>query len=137
MRRTLLTLVGLLAGLLAVPLTGQTAPAAPAAAGSDRLVVEVLSNRRDLVSGGDALVEVVLPRRADPRDVTVRLNGEDVTGRFAERRDGRFYGLVTGLRLGGNRIRATAPGYDAGRTRIVNHRNGGPVFSGPQLEHYR
>jgi hypothetical protein len=137
MRRTLLTLVGLLAGLLAVPLTGQTAPAAPAAAGSDRLVVEVLSNRRDLVSGGDALVEVVLPRRADPRDVTVRLNGEDVTDRFAERRDGRFYGLVTGLRLGGNRIRATAPGYDAGRTRIVNHRNGGPVFSGPQLEHYR
>ncbi|MGH3659786.1 MAG: DUF6351 family protein, partial [Micromonosporaceae bacterium] len=40
------------------------------------------------------------------------------------------------LRLGENRVRATAPGY-AGATRIVNHPNGGPVFSGPQAGHYR
>ena len=66
----------------------------------------------------------------------VRLNGSDVTRRFAARADGRFVGLVTGLDLGRNRLRATSPGL-ADSTRIVNHRLGGPVFSGPQLRHYR
>ena len=66
--RPLLLLWGLLTGLLVVPFTSSASqPAGPASrAAAERqvrdLVVEVLSNRRDLVSGGDALVEVVLPR---------------------------------------------------------------------------
>ncbi len=137
MRRTLLTLLGLLTGLLAVPLASTAAPDdAAASPAANRLVIEVLSNRRDLISGGDALVEVVLPPDVTPGQVRVELNGRDVTRRFAERADGRFIGLVNRLDVGGNRLHATAPGY-ADRTRIVNHPNGGPVFSGPQLEHYR
>ena len=46
----------------------------------------------------------------------MRLNGRDVTRRFAERADGRYVGLVKGLGVGGNRLRATAPGH-AGRDR--------------------
>jgi len=133
----LVPVLGLLAGLLAVPLTSTAAPtiaAAPCAA--EPLVIEVLSNRRDLISGGDALVEVVLPRDVTPGQVSVELNGRDVTRRFAERVDGRFVGLVTGLRDGGNQLRAIAAG-QSDRTRIVNHPNGGSVFSGPQLDHYR
>ncbi len=133
--RRLLLLPGLAVTVLVTLLAGPTATqAAPPAEG---LRIEVLSNRSDLVSGGDALVEVVLPPQLDPAAVTVRLAGRDVTDRFRERRDGRFYGLVTGLAEGGNRLRASAPGYAADRARIVNHANGGPVFSGPQLDHYR
>jgi hypothetical protein len=96
----------------------------------------VLSNRRDLVSGGDALVEVVLPRGVRPRQVTVTRGGADVTGRFHRTPDGRLLGLVRGLAVGRNVIRARA-GDQVARTRITNHPNGGPVFSGPQLDHYR
>ena len=64
--------------------------------------IVILSNRADLISGGSALVEVVLPtRRGKPTvkasQVRVELNGENVTGAFAVRADGRFYGLVGGL----------------------------------------
>ncbi|GAA1477319.1 DUF6351 family protein [Nocardioides aestuarii] len=134
MRRVLL----LLLPLLAVPTTAAPAGATTATAPEARTFhLEVLSNRSDLVSAGDALVEVVLPRRVDAGRVRVRLNGDDVTDRFRVRRDGRFYGLVTGLREGRNRLRATAPGDLLDRARVVNHANGGPVFSGPQLDHYR
>ncbi|MGH3347538.1 MAG: DUF6351 family protein [Nocardioides sp.] len=137
--RPSLLLLSLIGTLLMVPsTTGLASPAAPVA--SERatrpLTVEVLSNRRDLISGGDALVAVRLPSRVRARQVTVRLNGDPVTRRFHTTDDGRLLGRVKGLRLGENRVRATAPGY-AGATRIVNHPNGGPVFSGPQLDHYR
>ncbi|CAB4719609.1 MAG: hypothetical protein F2667_09885 [Actinobacteria bacterium] len=104
-------------------------------AAASGLVVEVLSNRADLISAGDALVEVELRGvRAD--QVRVRVGGRDVTRSFAVRKDGRYLGLVRGLELGRNVVTATA-GAVTGRAVIVNHPNGGPVFSGPQTRHYR
>src|SRR5436190_24372778 len=44
--------------------------------------IHVLSNRSDLISGGDALVEVRLPAGAAAA-VKMTLNGEDVTRAFA------------------------------------------------------
>jgi hypothetical protein len=35
--------------------------------------IEVVSNRADLISGGDALVALALPASADPADVRLRL----------------------------------------------------------------
>ena len=102
-----------------------------------RLVVEVLSNRADLISGGDALVAVRLPRGVKPRSVRVTVGRRSVTHRFDVRRDGRFVGLVRGLKPGRNVVRASAPGAKPGRIRIVNHAEGGPVFSGPQTRYYR
>ncbi|WP_245970952.1 DUF6351 family protein [Streptomyces rishiriensis] len=100
---------------------------------STSLRVRVLSNRADLVSGGDALVEVVLPSKAKPAKVRVDVDGRDVTPAFAVRPDGRFLGLVTGLKVGENRL--TARG-QAGTTRltITNHPLGGPVFAGRQVQ---
>ena len=129
--RPALLLLGLVAPLLASPAVPSVA--APAAG---ELAIEVLSNRRDLVSGGDVLVEVVLPRGVRPREVAVTRNGDDVTRRFHLTRDGRYVGLVGGLEVGRNELRASA-GDAVARTRVVNHPNGGPVFSGPQAEHYR
>jgi hypothetical protein len=120
--------VVLLLPLLA--LTGQ-AGAAP----TQPLRIEVLSNRADLISGGDALVAVVIPATVEAGRVHVTLGRRDVTDRFAVRNDGQYVGLVTGLAEGDNVLRATAPGY-RGQTVITNHPNGGPVFTGPQLGPY-
>src|SRR4051794_3710403 len=56
-----------------------------------------LSNRPDLVAGGDVLVEVTLPSTATIDKLHVRLGTTDVTSAFAKRADGRVTGLVTGL----------------------------------------
>src|SRR5437762_3484564 len=68
--------------------------------------IEVLSNRPDLVSGGDALVAVALPAGADPSTVRMDLDGQDVTNLFAVRADGRYLGLLTGLDDGKNILTA-------------------------------
>ena len=94
--------------------------------------ISVVSNRADLISGGDALVSVDLI--ASPRAVRVELNGDDITDTFAVRPNGRFEGLVTGLVEGKNILRVR-PGNGVGRwIEITNHPLGGPVFSGEQIQ---
>jgi hypothetical protein len=97
------------------------------APGAPGIELRVLSNRADLVSGGDALVQVT------PAGARVALNGEDVTSAFAVRPDGTFTGLVHGLRVGANALTATGPAGSAQIT-ITNHPRGGPVFAGPQVQ---
>jgi hypothetical protein len=126
--------LALVSGLLVA--VSATTPTSTAAAARRPLVVEVLSNRADLVSGGDALVAVRLPEGVRPSRVRVHAGERDVTGSFAVRPDGRYVGLVEGLVVGENVVRATAPRH-AGQTVITNHPNGGPVFTGPQLGPYR
>ena len=95
------------------------------------LTIKVLSNRADLVSGGDVLLAVRLPRGLDADKVRVLVGDRQVTEDF--RLSGRrLIGLVDGLRVGDNVVRVKAPGY-AGQRVVTNHPNGGPVFSGPQL----
>src|SRR5690348_1335701 len=61
------------------------------------LQLRTVSNRADLVSGGDALVEVVAPSGSVLRDLKITLNGNDVSSAFSRTSDGRTLGLVTGL----------------------------------------
>ncbi|HST82169.1 MAG TPA: DUF6351 family protein [Kineosporiaceae bacterium] len=123
-RGLLILLLGL---ALVVPLSAsaQASPAHHAA-----LALRVLSGRADTVSGGDALVEVV----GGSAGTVVRLNGRDVSRQFAVRADGRFVGLVTGLRVGRNEMRARARHRIDARLALTNHPLGGPVFSGPQVQ---
>jgi hypothetical protein len=105
----------------------------PAAEASSRSPVElrVLSNRADLISGGDALVEVLA---ADPSGLSVGVDGRDVSGAFARRASGRVLGLVDGLTLGDNVLTARLPGGAGARITITNHPTGGPVFAGEQVQ---
>lgn len=110
---------------------------APASAQGRGLELRVVSSRPDTVTAGNALLRVDFPRGVRRRDLVVRLNGADVTAAF--RRDGaahRLSGLVTGLRLGTNRVtmRSTARRGErrVARLTLVNHPKEGPVFSGPQ-----
>jgi len=96
--------------------------------------IKVLSNRADLVSGGDALVEVVAPAGVDVSTLKVEANGADVTSAFATRADGRYYGLVTGLKDGTNSVRVAQAGKTGAVLSITNHPIGGPVISGAQIK---
>lgn len=98
--------------------------------------ISVLGNRADLVSGGQSLVEVRLPPGVDASQLRMTLNGQDVTGDFAVRANGRYMGLVTGLQEGENKLVAQAGGAAAGHLVIRNHDLGGPVFSGPQVDQW-
>ena len=109
-------------------LGGSLTSASSAPAGE--VQITVLSNRADLISGGNALVEIVA---ADLSNVQVTLNGEDVTSAFALRPNGRFAGLVSGLAAGANDVVATTPTGGA-RITITNQPKGGPVFAGPQVQ---
>ena len=93
--------------------------------------VKALSNRPDLVSGGDVLIELTLPAGATPAGLKVDVDGRDVTAAFAAR-DGRMRGVVEGLAVGRNRISATAQGAATGTLTVTNAPPGGPVLSGPQ-----
>src|SRR5438128_5332079 len=95
--------------------------AAGAAAASDVPQIRVLSNRADLVSGGDALVEIVWPGGLPPASVRVDVNGRDVTEAFGVRPNARYVGVVTGLTIGDNIVTARAPDGSGARITITNH----------------
>ena len=107
--------------------------AGSAAAAAGDLELRVLSNRADLISGGDALVELVPPAGVDGAAVKVDAGGRDVTSAFALRPGGRWMALVQGLPVGETVLTATAPGGHSARIAVANHPIGGPVIDGPQI----
>ncbi|HEY8555460.1 MAG TPA: DUF6351 family protein, partial [Burkholderiales bacterium] len=96
--------------------------------------IDVLSNRADLISGGDALVAIRLSNEVDPAAVKVTLNGQDITDAFAVRQNGKYAGLVTGMIEGNNVLRARLPDGSGHEITIRNHPIGGPVFSGEPVQ---
>jgi hypothetical protein len=121
----IVVLVGILAALLP-----QLAPASAA----EEMRIRTLSNRADLVSGGEALLQISVPDGASASDVRVTVNGEDVTDAFQKNSDGDGRGLLKGLGLGANEVVASLPDGRGASVTITNHPIGGPVFSGPQIK---
>jgi hypothetical protein len=121
--------LALLVPSAAVPAVAGKVPAAAAA-----MKINVLSNRADLISEGDALVQIVVPSGVDPSSVKVDVGGRDVTSAFAVRADGRFLGRVEGLALGPNVLTANLPNKHGSRITITNYPKGGPIFSGGQIQ---
>ncbi|MGN6868239.1 MAG: DUF6351 family protein [Solirubrobacteraceae bacterium] len=122
---SVLAALGVAAGFLASSASAATAQG---------LQINVLSTRADLVSGGQALTSIGLPAGTAPSSVTVTLNGQDVTGEFAQRANGQFEGLLTGLVNGANTVGASLPNGTATSATIVDHPIGGPIFTGPQVQ---
>jgi len=101
--------------------------------------IRTLSNRADLISGGDALVEVRVPRNVPLHQVKLYLDRRDVTAAFKTDAATRtMRGVLTGLRDGHNHFIADANGRGHGRPRaelvITNHPIGGPVLLGSQTQ---
>lgn len=125
--------ISVLAGAVALVLVQAPAVQAHPPQSGHRLTIEVLSSAPDQVSGGDALIRVHLGNRAKADHVRITRNGDDVTGAFAADPGGRsLTGLVDGLRLGRNDLRARADRGPTARLKLRNHPIEGPIFSGPK-----
>src|SRR5258708_6088016 len=109
-----------------------------AQAGEDPSNFEIvsLSNRADLISGGDALLEVRVPKNMPLNKGRLSLNGHDVTGAFTANASARtLRGVVSGLVEGRNDFVASeSQGGREARLVITNHPIGGPVLLGSQTQ---
>ena len=95
--------------------------------------IRVLSGRAELVSGGDALVEVTLPPNASAADASITVDGRDVKAAFRGGDSaGSLVGLVDGLRVGRSVLRVTS-GAATGQLELVNYPITGPILSGPHM----
>ena len=96
--------------------------------------IRTLSNRADLISDGDALIEVTAPPGTINSGVLkVTSNGADVTSAFTPSAKGTLMGVVTGLVNGENVIEATVRGGPGARLVVTNAPRSGPVLSGAQV----
>ena len=122
---------------LAVAIVGSLVllAASPASAAKRHVAISVLSGRADLVSGHSALVAIRARHPKRLRVTVARKGGEprNVTHAFKRRGKRRLVGLVQGLHLGRNVLRATLPSGAGARIPLIDHPIGGPVFAGPQL----
>jgi uncharacterized tannase-like protein DUF6351 len=91
------------------------------------LSIEVLSSRPELVSGGSALIRIAGAAGAP----AVTIDGKDVSGAFKADAQGRWVGLVDGLKDGDNRLMAKGEGREAALT-LRNHAINATLFAGPQ-----
>ncbi|MES3007586.1 MAG: DUF6351 family protein [Pseudomonadota bacterium] len=138
---TRLTLILLLGTAL---LTGcrrdEPAPADTAPATPPSLAISTLSTRPDMVTGGDALIQLDSNGIA-AADLHVTLNGDDISPVFLEASlastapatKQSLQVLVAGLNEGPNTLLARAGELSAELT-LVNHPLTGPVFSGPHIQ---
>jgi len=122
-------------------LTAAAAAVALAACGGDDgeavpLVISTASNRADLISDGNALVEVRLPAGAEAASLKVAVDGRDVTAVFTAADDTVRRGLVTGLAHGRNVITAEAAGARAAELVVTNAPRSGPILAGPHVQPY-
>lgn len=123
--------IALVLALTTVQAAAAAAPGNGLALG--RLALVTVSNPRpELVSGGEVLVRVDVPNHINPADVQITSDGQDVTPGFQVQSDGSLLGLVTGLRIGANRLVASAHGQFASSLDVTDHSINGPVFSGKQ-----
>jgi hypothetical protein len=117
--------------VVASPLVPAVAQAAPAARPGQLALVSVSNPRPELVSGGEVLIQVRVPRGTQPSSVRVTADGANVTSSFQAQSDGSLLGLVTGLRIGRNVLIASTRNQAAALT-VTDHAITGPVFSGKQ-----
>lgn len=96
-------------------------------------IITTVGGRADLISGGDALVEIQLPAKAKYKNLKVELAGADITSQFKMMDDGKVLGVVNNLVNGENQLIAQV-GQGAAQLTITNHPIGGPMFSGKQIQ---
>ena len=103
-------------------------PGAWSALAAEKIDIRVVSSRADMVTGGDALVEIT---GASPT-VSVTVNGRDLTSAFrAASPGGALLGRINSLTLGKSTLEVRADGKSLARLDLTNHPNAGPIFSGP------
>jgi len=88
--------------------------------------IRVLSSRNDLVTGGDALVQI-----DGPAGAAVKLNGQPADAALKAAGPRSRIGLITGLKAGDNVLEVAAGKGAPTRLTLTNWPAQGPVISGP------
>ena len=101
--------------------------------------IRTLSSHPDLVTAGDALVRVEVPADVPIEQVSLTLNGAEITAGFhLDIGERTLTGLVSSLEPGMNRlvVHSKSPGNARARAKLTltNYPKEGPVFSGPHQE---
>jgi len=113
-----------------------------ASADAGEASITVLSGRADLISGGDALVQVDLPASwsndYSPRGgavamPSIRVGARNVYRLFSFTGPHTMRGVVTGLPLGRSVLTVSHGGQGAS-LELTNHSIDGPLFAGPQIQ---
>jgi hypothetical protein len=98
--------------------------------------IRILSSVPDLVSGGDALVEVKAPAGRALHRIILTLNGKDITGQLKiDAATSSLRGVISGLIVGENVLVARA-GKTQASLKVTNYPITGPILSGPHLTPY-
>ena len=95
--------------------------------------IRTISTRADLVSGGDALIQIAVPPTLSAGRLAVTANGRDVSGAFRlGSKPNTFLGLIADLPNGRSEIQAGVRDEKPSvSVTIVSHPISGPVMGGP------
>ena len=118
--------------------TTSEAPQSAGTQASGELAMDVLSSRPDMVSGGDALIEVTTPKGTILSDVTLTLNGQVITEQLSAVDEDVFRGLISGLVVGENQLQVVANASEQSpiTMTLTNFPITGPIVSGSHLDPY-
>ncbi|MCO5314782.1 MAG: DUF6351 family protein [Solirubrobacterales bacterium] len=103
---------------------------------SEQFSIRTVSSRPEMVSGGDALVELRVPPGVDLEGLSVLVGGNDRTADFAPvpGDPNLLRGMITLPQAELNTVVATLPGYPDRTLYLVNHPTTGPILSGPHQQ---
>ena len=96
------------------------------------LEVSSVAAPKNIATGGDALIRIVLPAGASADRVTLSVNGTVTKVDLKAGVSGpALLAKVSGLNVGSNKVAALYSGKEAGAVTVENYPANGPVFSGP------
>ncbi|RSZ28751.1 hypothetical protein EJO66_31330 [Variovorax beijingensis] len=96
--------------------------------------IQVLSSKSEMVTGGNAVVDISLPEGIGASQVAVTSNGTAVPNADLQISEtGTLRGLITGLKDGQNELQARyiPTGALVASVKVKNSPSAGPIFSGP------
>lgn len=99
----------------------------------NNILIDVVSSPAEFVSGGDARIEIHVPRGTDLSDLNVTVEEDDYTDAFSVLQDTVFTGVITNLKAGVSTVVAAAGDHRSALT-LTNFPESGPMFSGPAQE---
>jgi hypothetical protein len=102
----------------------------PPPTSADAVMLEAVSTRPELVTGGDVLLRVT--GLAEPTTLTV--DGRQLVSTSVDTDEGGMLVLASGLPAGPSRIEATVAGDVVATLDVVNSAVTGPILSGPHLQ---
>ena len=109
-----------------------TLPELSSVTAATELRLQTLSTKPWLITGGDVLVELMLPENGNPAALQVSLNGVAITSSFRPVSALRLQALLTDLPLGDSTLQASLGNNSATASLLLtNYPISGPIISGP------